>query len=41
MSLRESLVEEQMARKKMEQFIRSSLKGIVPDLKWEEFRDEI
>ncbi|XP_028515465.1 rho guanine nucleotide exchange factor 7 isoform X9 [Exaiptasia diaphana] len=41
MSLRESLAEEQMARRKMEKFIRSSLKGIVPDLKWEEFKDEM
>ncbi|KAK3734363.1 hypothetical protein QZH41_016666 [Actinostola sp. cb2023] len=41
MSLRESLAEEQMARRKMEKFIRSSLKGIVPDLKWEEFKDEV
>ncbi|XP_031568884.1 rho guanine nucleotide exchange factor 7-like isoform X3 [Actinia tenebrosa] len=40
MSLRESLAEEQMARRKMEKFIRTSLKGIVPDLKWEEFKDE-
>lgn len=35
-SLRKSLLEEQDARKKMEKFIRCSLKGVIPDVKWED-----
>ncbi|XP_078379511.1 rho guanine nucleotide exchange factor 7-like isoform X8 [Oculina patagonica] len=35
-SLRQSLQEEQNARKKMEKFIRCSLKGVIPDMKWED-----
>ena len=35
-SLRQSLLEEQHARKKMEKFIRCSLKGVIPDTKWED-----
>ncbi|XP_032231442.1 rho guanine nucleotide exchange factor 7 isoform X4 [Nematostella vectensis] len=38
-SLRESLLEEQQARRNMEKFIRTSLRGIVPDIKWEEFKE--
>lgn len=35
-SLRQSLLEEQYARKKMEKFIRCSLKGVIPDGKWDD-----
>ncbi|XP_029185886.2 rho guanine nucleotide exchange factor 7-like isoform X3 [Acropora millepora] len=35
-SLRESLLEEQHARKKMERFIRGSLKGVIPDGRWDD-----
>nr|XP_058967462.1 rho guanine nucleotide exchange factor 7-like isoform X2 [Pocillopora verrucosa] len=35
-SLRQSLLEEKTARKKMEKFIRCSLKGVIPDVKWED-----
>ncbi|PFX33642.1 Rho guanine nucleotide exchange factor 7 [Stylophora pistillata] len=35
-SLRQSLLEEQTARKKMEKFIRCSLKGVIPDVTWED-----